>query len=563
MDEYEPPAFQALANSRVKIGRVGQTLLWLAVPILSVLAITHQSLWMDEGFTVWFAAHGSLGSFFSALMGSSGSTGDPQMLFYLFYMWIWTKVFGYSELALRAANVPFLLILLAAVSWATRRLVAVPNLWILLCLSPFLWFYLNDARPYVALMAFAAVAIVSLLAYLVEPAKYQRWAPWVCLASLLFALGTHILAVFLFPSLAVLILAAVLETPDLKRDLIRNWSRPVVFCSPFFLALGAFYGWASAHGVSKEIGEPGLRNLAFILYEFLGFAGLGPPRLELRENPFVQTFAPYAALLFLGMVPMLAACFFFLRARPPKLVLPLLSSLGVGVAIALGISKIEHFQVLGRHMAVFFPLLLVTILFGAGPFFSLRSGRFAAISSICGIALVWGISDARLVLLHKYAKDNFREAATIAETAVNKDGARIVWVADTHAAEYYGISANRSDRPTRNVMEHEVGRRMNVQAVNGQNWSFDVAARYVDSSVAPAILVLSRPDLFDKQGAWRSLVGQRKAQEIARIPAFSIYKIESFKGEAVDNRRAEDQLKVSSHLESRLIGHMHDGPNHL
>jgi len=562
MDQYEPAAFQVRANSRVKVGRLGQAWLWLAVPVISVLAITHQSLWMDEGFTVWFAAHRSLGSFYTALIGSPGSTGDPQMLFYLFYMWGWTKVFGYSELALRAANIPFLLILLAAVRWATWRLVFVPNLWILLCLSPFLWFYLNDARPYVALMAFAAVAIVSLLAYLVEPAQYQRRAPWVCLVSLLLALGTHILAAFLVPSLVVLILAAVLETPALKRDLIRNWLRPAVFCSPFFLTLGAFYSWASAHGVSKEIGEPGLRNLAFILYEFLGFDGLGPPRLELRENPFVQTFAPYSALLILGMVPMLATCFFFLRARPPKLVLPLLSSLGVGVAIALGVSKIEHFQVLGRHMAVFFPLLLLTILFGAGPFFSLPSGRFAASSALCGVAVVWAISDARLVLLHKYSKDNFRQAATIAETAVNKDGARIVWVADTHAAEYYGISANRSDQPTKNVMETEMGRRISVQAVDGQNWSLDVAGRYVDSSVTPAVLVLSRPDLFDKQRAWRSLVEQRKAQEIARIPAFSIYKIESFKGEAFDNRLAGDQLEVSSNLQPRHIRRMHDGPNH-
>jgi hypothetical protein len=115
------------------------------------------------------------------------------------------------------------------------------------------------------------------------------------------------------------------------------------------------------------------------------------------------------------------------------------------------------------------------------------------------------------VLLRKYAKDDFREAATIAETAVNKDGARIVWVADTHAAEYYGISANRSGQQAKNVMEHEAGRRISVQAVDGWNWSLDVAARYVDSSVAPAVLVLSRPGLNDKQRAWRSLVEQRKA----------------------------------------------------
>ncbi len=174
IEQYEPAIIQAVATSRFKIDRIAQSLLWLAVPLTAILAVTRQSIWMDEGYTVWFAAHQKFSSFFTALIGAPGSTGDPQMLFYLFYMWGWTKIFGYSELALRAANIPFLVILLLAVSWATRKLAGAANLWIVVCISPFVWFYLNDARPYVALMAFAAGTIVSMMAYLLAPGKVSQ-----------------------------------------------------------------------------------------------------------------------------------------------------------------------------------------------------------------------------------------------------------------------------------------------------------------------------------------------------------------------------------------------------
>jgi hypothetical protein len=524
IDQYEPAIYRPFTTSRAKLDRIAQALLWLAVPVTAVLAVTRQSLWMDEGYTVWFAAHPSLSSFFSALIGAPGSTGDPQMLFYLSYMWGWTKIFGYSELALREANIPFFIILLIAVNWGIRRLAGAANLWIVICISPFVWFYLNDARPYLALMAFAAGTIVSLMAYLLDPAKYRKSATWICLVSLFFAWGSHILAAFLVPALLVLVVAAGMENPEVKKTLFRDWFRPIALCAPFFLALGGFYAWASSRGVNKEIGDPGIRNLAFIFYEFLGFAGLGAPRLELRQNPLIHTLAPYTALLVLGALPMIALCFFLLRTRPPKLVLPLLASLCAGMAFALGVSKVEHFQVLGRHVAVFAPLLLVTILYWIGKEVS-QTGRTAVILALAGILLMWMVSDVRLVFMPKYAKDDVREAARIAEAA-SKEGARILWVADTYAAEYYGVTAIRSDRPTKDVVGKELGRPVRVEAIDGQNWSSGIAGTFIDSSAAPTVLVISRSDLFDKQGVWRSLVKQRHASELARVPAFSIYEFE-------------------------------------
>src|SRR5215475_9547200 len=92
---HEQVGLQALDGTRLKADRLKQALAFLILPLTFSLAITHQSLWMDEGYTAWFAAHSSLSSFFSGLMGgASGTKGDPQMVLYLVYMWSWVKGFG-------------------------------------------------------------------------------------------------------------------------------------------------------------------------------------------------------------------------------------------------------------------------------------------------------------------------------------------------------------------------------------------------------------------------------------------------------------------------------------
>src|SRR5262249_42521690 len=131
--------------------RISPKLIWLLFPATLYLGITRQSLWIDEGFTVWFASHRSLHSFLTALIVSRGSPGCPQLIFYPLHVWVWIKVFGSSELSLRAANIPFAVFFIGAMSWASRRLFWNSNLWALFCLSPFFWFYLNEARPYSAL----------------------------------------------------------------------------------------------------------------------------------------------------------------------------------------------------------------------------------------------------------------------------------------------------------------------------------------------------------------------------------------------------------------------------
>jgi hypothetical protein len=292
---------------------------------------------------------------------------------------------------------------------------------------------------------------------------------------------------------------------------------------PAFLALGTFYVWASAHGVSKEHGEPGLSNLAFILYEFLGFEGLGPPRFELRQHPHLYVFVPYWPLLLLGAASLLTVGLLLFRTRPPKLVWRLTTSLTVGMAIALVFSRMEHFRVLGRHVAVFFPLLLITLMLWSKQSFSSRRERYAAIAALVAIGIVWGISDARLVSMGKYEKDAYREASSIAVARARQDGGKIMWVADTHAAHYYGIQVMKGVRSPQIEPGDALDWHVSNQAIDGNNWHPEEAAAYLDSSTAPTILVFSRGDLFDTKSAWRALIQQQKPAEIAQLPAFSIY----------------------------------------
>jgi len=498
-------------------------LTWLVFPLTIVFAITRQSLWTDEGFTVWFASHRSLATFFFALIGSPGAPGDPQLIFYLLYMWGWIKAFGTGEVALRAANIPFAILFIGTMAWASRNLLRRPSLWLYFCLSPFFWFYLNEARPYVALLAFSSVASVALLAYLLNPLEYKVLGPWCSLVALFLALGTHIMAVFLLPTLLALVVLTMLGDPPRGRSFLKDWRRPALLCLPAFVALGAFYLWASSYGVSKGYGKPTLSSLAFVVYEFAGFSGLGPPRNDLRNSPELSVFVPYWPFLLLGFIALLGAAFFLFSSRPPKIVISLAASLLVGVAVALIISRIQDVRILGRHLAALFPLFLITPMFWLEHSYNSRLARYGAIAASIVIAGTWWISDARLVLLQKYQKDSYRAAAFTAIARVRSDHGKILWAADPHTAHYYGIQVRKGSQSAEIGNDDGMEWPASVQAVDAVNWTPEEARAYLDTTATPTILVLGKADSFDRNAAWRAQIQPSESTGIARLSAFSIY----------------------------------------
>ncbi len=513
------------ARPAFKAGELVHYLTWLVFPITIGFAITRQSLWIDEGFTAWFASAPDFQSFVKTMIGSRGAPGDPQFVFYLLHVWGWIKLFGASEISLRAANIPFAVIYVCAISWASRRLFWDGNLWALFCLSPFFWFYLNEARLYAALIAFSAVACVSVLAYLVDPKRFGRHAPWCCLIALFLSWGMHILAFFLFPVLMILVCTATRGRSESMLQFLRDWRRPALYLLPPFLALFAFYVWVSGNGVNKTEGSPGLSNLAFALYEFFGFAGLGPPRNDLRETQNLSVFRPYWPLLLIGALVLLAVACSTLRRSSSRLARCLAFSVACGFALALLVSLFEHHQVLGRHLAVLFPpFLMIPMLPSARSSKLGNSGATnLALAAVAALAMVWGLSDLRLVFLNKYAKDAYREACRVALEKSRKEDALIIWAADAVTARYYGIAAEELSPSPTALANSPSDRPMLDRVVLADTWNFEQASAHLAAASAPTILVLSKPDVYDRNNTWSKLIREQRPEEVARLNGLSIY----------------------------------------
>jgi hypothetical protein len=198
-------------------------------------------------------------------------------------------------------------------------------------------------------------------------------------------------------------------------------------------------------------------------------------------------------------------------------------SLVVGAAIALKISMIENFQIVGRHMAALFPLFMITMMFWPKHSVSNNRERFGAIGALVTLGITWGTSDARLVFMDKYQKDSYREASSIAVATARLDGGKILWAADPHTAHYYGIQVLKDQHTVELGNDEGLNWIISNQAVDAQNWSLAEATAYLAACTAPAILVLSKPDLFDVRGTWHSLIEQRRPAEIAHLTTISIY----------------------------------------
>jgi len=93
--------------------------------LLLGLSISNQSLWIDEGLTAWLASQHGLSGLFHAMRVASEATTQPLEPAYHLYTWGWVKVFGVSEFALRASNIPFAVLFVSALAWSSRRIFGV------------------------------------------------------------------------------------------------------------------------------------------------------------------------------------------------------------------------------------------------------------------------------------------------------------------------------------------------------------------------------------------------------------------------------------------------------
>jgi hypothetical protein len=501
-----------MANSKADVNRqVGRQSTFVLLSILlallvGVLAVSNQSLWIDEAQSATKAMQPSLAQWWTTMVHDKGS--DLQMPFYMFYLWAWAKLFDTSEIALRAANIPWFAAGLLALVWAfpqepsrmsRDRQISIAAVTLT---NAFLWYYISEARPYIVLFAFSALTFACLVRLHDDPHLAANSASW----FRLFVLGvigmcaTNLIAV----PWALGAIAAFLSWTGARGSLktVTDFAWSSLFAACALIGLGVFYVWSVWLGArASAVGHTTFKNLVFVFYELLGVAGLGPGRLALREEGLNTIFA-YAGPVILGTI---AALILFIGGFPAlrnKLtrrdiiffgiaaILPLVALIAAGVT--------SHMRLLGRHFTPLLPFLLVLLAIGFEQMFFANRRWFRGVAIVALAILL--ISALQIRFAPRHQRDDYRSAASVARAAVDANE-KVWWLADESTGEYYKLPL---DSPNLTLRSNLTDSSLTMVAM-------------------PDLVCFSRPDIYDQRGEIDNYLREHNFKVTRVLPAFRIF----------------------------------------
>lgn len=331
------------------------TILTISI-IIALLSINNHSFWIDEGFKYLVIAQTEPSSFFSL------AASEKQFFFHLLG-WCWSKIAGTSEFGLRCFNIPFLLI---AIFYLVRifRTRNVNPYWVLVvAIHPFIIYYLNEYSSYVGLFA---CSLGILYHGYFSPHVGSRKDILLSQFFLIFGYSLH----FIFGFAGFLYLALICARYIEKRDIqsIKTELLAALVYSPFYISLTWTYLYHMWHGADRGWDPPGIQNIAYVIYSFVGMQGLGLPRDVIRAGNF-ESITPVMITLLSAMTICISGllCLHFKLAincvRSRTFTCSVIAWIIFGAA-----SYVMHFHFWERHLVWFFPaiiLLIVPILISA------------------------------------------------------------------------------------------------------------------------------------------------------------------------------------------------------
>ena len=490
-----------------------------------LLAISNESLWIDEFWTAHFGAMESFKAFYELLLVPSGS--QTPLHFLHFYLWGLFSPPG--EFFFRLANLPLFVAGQLAVFWSLRDY---PKTFACLFLTlsamhPMVWQYANEARPYIMMYAGAQMILAYLLHLHAASAKGRSAEP---LFLLLFVLGgillfgASLLGAFWVLAASVFVLVHHLRQST-WRELLRGVNLLLVGLLLVATALlSAYYLNSLLKGAgASRLASSTPSTVLFAVYEVLGLAGLGPSRLELRTagfaalTPYVIGLAAAGAVLLLVLAIGLNEA----RRRLGTGVLLWLVTLGLFPVVVVVFSGFAmHWRVLGRHLIAALPLLNLLWALGLATLLRADGRPGQRWRRLLGAAALLFLlySSCALRFAERHRKDDYRSAAALAQAAVAQ-GQKVWWAADVIGADYYGLPGEFDVLGELTGMHkpQQCNDRPGVQAVA------NAPLQCLLTLSVPDVIVLSKPETFDI-GA--DIAGYLKAGQftlVQRLPAFTVW----------------------------------------
>lgn len=461
--------------------------LWLA---LSPFWIQRESLWIDEAVSAVVTLAPSIGGVWQEIARINAT--EMHLPAYHYYLWGVAQLFGNSEVALRAANLPWMGLGFTALILAIyRRSEPAAACWMSLFLvtNPFLFYYTNEVRPYSMQFGLASLAFAGMTKSLSlqDPARIT----W----SWLMAVGAVLLSWTTIYGLAwwlMCLLAAAAFLPDFRKT--RNGKLILAFLVIGGMSAALFHAWVISLGArASGVGITNLKTLAYASCEWVGAAGFLPGRSSLRAGAMPQAWSFLMAGILGGLVVSLGFAGMKSSLQAPNRswwpwvwFLP-----GPGIFCS---GLIRNFRVVGRHFTPVAPSFFWFLSLGPQPG---PCGRWTRMAGVALLALwIWG--DVRLATLPEHRKDDYRAAAHFIQQN-RRAGEILWWAADDAGARFYGLGDF-------------------VRVANLGREDLSMAPR-------PDWIVLSKADCYDSQGALRGFIDRHKGSFEAGFPSFLIYRL--------------------------------------
>jgi hypothetical protein len=512
---------QRLASDLWRLGAFA--LLQVAVMLL---AISNESLWIDEFWTAHFGAMKSFSEFVALLLVPSGS----QTPLHFLHFFLWGQLDPANEFFFRLANLPLFLAGQLAVFWALRDYPKTfAYLFVALsALHPMVWEYANEARPYVMMYAGSQMILAYLLHLHASSARGRAAEP---LVLLLFVLGGILLfGASLLGAFWVFAAGVHVLVHHLRRS---TWRTLLQGANPWLLALllivtailSVYYLNSLLKGAgASRLASSTPASVLFAAYELLGLAGIGPSRLALRSQgaaalaPDAVGLLAAASVLSIILVVGLKQAAGRLGARQ----LMWLGALGLFPVLVVVLSGfVMHWRVLGRHLIAALPLLNLLLALGMATLLQPDARKAQGPRRLLAVAgfLFLVYSSCSLRFAEKHDKDDYRGAAAVALESIAQ-GQRVWWAADVIGARYYGLPGEFD------VMGELTGvhKPLACSDLPGVQPVANALLPCLQALSAPDVVILSKPETFDSKG---DIAGYLKAGQFSAaqsLPAFTIWR---------------------------------------